>query len=100
LNIDDVIAVNLTAIQNRLPDVTLFIDIDPVTSLDRRMNASKADRLESEKIQFHERAYKGYLELSDKFSDRIVKINGKGNIREIANEMIDVVDGILKRREV
>jgi len=69
LDVDDVIKVNLTAIQNRLPDITLFIDINAMTSLERRMNASKADRLEREAIQFHERVYEGYIKLSKIFKD-------------------------------
>ena len=100
LDVDDVIKANLTAIQNRLPDITLFIDINAMTSLERRMNASKADRLEREAIQFHERVYEGYIKLSKIFKDRIIIINGEGKIKDISNQMIKEVDNLLKRRNI
>jgi len=100
LNVDDVIKVNLTAIQNRLPDITLFIDINAMTSLERRMKASNADRLEREAIQFHERVYEGYIKLSKMFKDRIIIINGKGKIKDISNNIINEVNNLLKRRNI
>ena len=100
LNIDDVLNVNLTAIQNRLPDLTLFIDIDPKTSLKRRFSVSKADRLESETIVFHKRVYNGYIELCNRFNNRIVKIDGYKNIDEISIDMINKIDIIIKRSTI
>ncbi|MBN2853517.1 MAG: dTMP kinase [Clostridia bacterium] len=98
LKIDDVYQVNLTAIQNRLPDVTFFIDIDPETSLRRRFNESETDRLENEKMQFHEKVYRGYLELCQQHGNRIKKIDGSGSLQDISDAMIEEIKKIVRGR--
>jgi len=100
LDIESVLNVNLTAIQNRLPDLTLFIDIEPKTSLNRRFNASETDRLENEAISFHEKAYNGYMQLCKRFSKRIVKINGNRNKMDISKNMINEITNVLKRSKI
>lgn len=95
--IDDVLAVNLTAIQNTLPDITLFIDIDPKTSLDRRFSVSKTDRLENEKIQFHQRVYEGYLALCKRFPNRIKRIDGNGSIDHIYELMMIEINQCIEK---
>ncbi len=95
--IDDVLAVNLTAIQNTLPDITLFIDIDPKTSLNRRFSVSETDRLENEKIQFHQRVYEGYLALCQRFTKRIKRIDGNGSIDHIYELMMIEINQCIEK---
>ncbi|MCK5811987.1 MAG: dTMP kinase [Clostridiales bacterium] len=95
--IDDVLSVNLTAIQNTLPDITIFIDIDPKTSLNRRFSVSETDRLENEKIQFHQRVYEGYLALCKRFAKRIKRIDGNGSIDHIYDLMMIEINQCIEK---
>jgi dTMP kinase len=49
---------------NLMPDLTLYLDIDPAQGLLRRNRSGEAlDRLDSETLDFHRRVRAGYLEL-------------------------------------
>lgn len=69
---------NFYALENCMPDVTLFLDISPKEAFLRKGGADKADRMELEGLEFHERVYNGYLALAEKFPERFVKINCRG----------------------
>lgn len=55
------------------PDVTLLLDTSPEIGLSRVKD--NKDRLEQEKIQFHEEVRQGYLRLADQHPERIILID-------------------------
>jgi dTMP kinase len=65
------------AVHDLIPDLTLYLDIDPQQGLKRAKQAivthakSSYDRLEQEKIDFHERVRHAYLALAKKWPQRI-----------------------------
>ena len=66
------------------PDLTFIIDVEPEIALQRsRKNKTKADRLESEGIQFQNRVRQGYLKIADEEKERIVVVNGHLSVEEI-----------------
>lgn len=91
---DSVRVINEYAIDGCLPDRTLLLLIDPKTGIDRIAKKDQ-DRLELMDISFHEKVYQGYLELMDLYPDRIVAVDGKGSVDEIANEIRKQVDLLL-----
>lgn len=97
LDINEVYAVNYTAIRHILPDLTFFLDQHPNTSLRRRKEASKADRLENEKMEFHNRVYKGYKELCEKYPKRIIVLDASKSIEEIGEKITEQIDKFLER---
>lgn len=80
-------SVNAPAIDNVMPDITFFLDIEPRLALARRISASGADRIEKEKLEFHERVYRGYKERAALYPERIKVINANREIWEIAEEV-------------
>ena len=96
LDFDAVLSINLAAVKNIIPKITFFIDITPEQSLKRRQNASETDRLENEDMSFHYKVYEGYKKLLEKFPDRIVRIDGTKEAKEITKEITSYVDNILK----
>lgn len=66
-----------------LPDVTLFLDIDPETALRRRAEGTLFgedwNRLDDMTLDFHRRVYKGYNELILAEPARFVKISASGS---------------------
>jgi dTMP kinase len=87
--------VNRVAIDGMSPDITFFLDIDPEIALKRRINATGADRIEQEKIDFHRRVYSGYKKLALLYPDRIKTINAIKSIDEISLQINEYLKQIL-----
>ena len=98
LDVDEVYNVNLAAVRHRLPDVTIFLDKNPEESLKRRKEATAADRLENEKMDFHIRVYKGYMELCRKYPERIKRFDAEESIETIREKITAALDKILERK--
>lgn len=74
LNLDFIRQLNHCATQGLEPDLTLLLDVPPRIGLPRALKArGKQDRLESEKLDFHRRLRKGFLDLA-KAEPRRIKI--------------------------
>jgi dTMP kinase len=101
-DIDLINKTNRIATGRLWPDLTLIIDIDVTTGLRRAFGVEKAeakagegDRLESEDIGFHERVRQGYLDLAQKYPERIKVIDGRGTIEQVSAAIKKAVDAIL-----
>lgn len=76
----DLIAeINDFAIAGMRPDLTIFIDVRPEVGLERINNDTEREinRLDLEKLSFHQHVYTGYQELVKKYPERIKVINGE-----------------------
>ncbi len=92
LGIDEVYHINKFAIGNRLPDVTIFIDVPPKEGLKRVFeNTRKVDRLDLESLEFHERVYEGYKILAKRFKDRFVVIDGLNPVETVIEDVIQII---------
>lgn len=87
LGISAVEEVNKIVLKGLMPDLTLFFDISPVISLNRRVAATGADRMEQEKMEFHMAVYNGYKQLACLYSDRIKAINSNRDVGEIFEDV-------------
>ena len=60
-----------------LPDMTFYLDVDPVVALGRvhRRQKGVKDRLEAEDASFHERVREGFLAMARKCPERIVVLD-------------------------
>jgi dTMP kinase len=79
------------------PDVTVLIDIDPQTSLQRARRRNERvgpaeSRIDEEGAAFHERVRKGYLALAAAEPGRIVMIDGRAGIGEVAQRVREAID--------
>ncbi len=80
-------SVNKIAMDGMFPDITFFFDISPEVALERRIQATGADRIENEKMEFHMKVYRGYKSLAAKDPDRIKVIDADRSIEEIAEDV-------------
>ena len=89
LGIDEVLSINEFAIGNFMPNLTLYLDLDPQVGLSRiRKNKEReVNRLDLEEMNFHNKVKEGYEEVLTKFPDRIVRINAN---QEIENVFLDI----------
>lgn len=86
-----VMDINLFAIEDHLPDITFFLDIDLKTSLDRVNKRDELDRLEGSGLDFFERVYDGYQKIV-KENSRIVVIDAMRSVEEVGDEIIEIIE--------
>ena len=89
LGFDFVAKINDYAMKSCMPDLTIFMDVDPEAAFLRKGGVDAADRLESAGMEFHKRVYQGYKELTKIFPDRIVSFSTEGTKFETNAIIID-----------
>ena len=98
IGIDKVYEMNLFAIEGIMPDFTIFFDIDPKLGLERTKKDDKRtlDRLDLEDLTFHQKVYDGYMEVVERFKERIICIDASKSIEEVKNNVMDLIEDHLK----
>ncbi|OGC74867.1 MAG: dTMP kinase [candidate division Zixibacteria bacterium RBG_16_40_9] len=79
-----------------IPDLTILIDI-PVQISQRRFGSNEPDRLEKEKLSFHQKVRKGYLEIAKKNRSRVKVVSGAGDVEETWGKIREILDNFLSR---
>ena len=88
LGIDKILAMNQYATDGFYPDLTLLFDLDPRIGL-QRIAANKGrevNRLDLEKIEFHDSVRKTFLELAERFKDRFVVLDASKPFDEVVQD--------------
>lgn len=77
LGIDEVMSINAFAIDGMMPDMTIYLDLDPELGLQRiRANEDReVNRLDLEAIGFHKKVREGYRILAQRYPERIFKVD-------------------------
>lgn len=96
LGIDFVKGINDMATQGIEPDITFLMKISPNEALGRKFSSDECNRLDMEKLEFHNEVYEGYLELENLYPKRIIGIDATRSIEEICDEIINIVSKKLK----
>ena len=89
--------INAPAINGYIPDLTIFLDLDPEVAMNRISNRGH-DRLETEGSSFHERVHQGYLDMIAKDAEngisRIARINADRLASDIKTDIYYELDQI------
>jgi dTMP kinase len=86
--------VNHFAASSLNPDLTFLLDIDTRIGLERaRKNrkeflSSDGDRMEQEKLGFHEKVRKAYLSNAALHTERILVIDASGNVEDVHRKIL------------
>ena len=91
LGVDFVEKINDYAIKNFMPDYTIFLNLTPEQAFKRKGGVDKTDRLELSGIDFHNKVYQGYLDLSKKYKDRFIVIDASGEKNETHQKIINAL---------
>jgi dTMP kinase len=78
------------------PDFTLFLDLDPEEGMKRMKGERKQDRLEKEKIPFHQEVRQGYLHQADAYPQRITVIDASQSIEQVVQASLKALQPFLK----
>lgn len=93
---DSVAVINAYAVNNCMPDVTFLMKLNPEVGKSR-IKTEDQDRIEMEKLDFHNRVFAGYEALEQEYPDRIVGIDATRNIGDISEEIISHIERIFNR---
>jgi len=101
LGIDEVFAINQFAIENLMPELTIYFDIKPELGLKRiiKNKGREINRLDLENLEFHQKVSTGYHLLIERFPDRIQSIDASGTVEEVFQETLKIIVEKLAKRK-
>ena len=96
LGAENVMALDRIACRGLKPDLTLLVDIDAETSLDRARARNTAEpscetRMDEQSLEFHRKVYAAYHALSEREPQRVKRVNGCARIEEIEQAIWNIV---------
>jgi dTMP kinase len=97
IGMDDVYSINEFATENRMPDATLYFDIDPEIGI-KRINEHKGrevNRLDLENLEFHRKVREGYHILTKRYSNRIIEIDASQPLQKVFEEAVSSVRDLI-----
>lgn len=94
IGIEAVNAINQFAIEGFLPDLTLYLDVEPTIGLERiAINPDREiNKLDLEGLHFHQKVQEGYLKLCESDPKRMVKIDGNDTLENVLKSVIKQIE--------
>jgi len=88
LGIDEVLSINEFAIGGFMPNLTLYLDLDPQIGLSRihKNKGREVNRLDLEEISFHLKVREGYEEVIKRFPERIVRVDANQELDKVLSD--------------
>lgn len=86
IGIQQVLAINEFAIEGHFPDKTLFLEVTAELGLSRIRQRQNKDRLDQEKLDFHQRVCEGYRQVYALFAERMIRIDASRDVEEVIDE--------------
>ncbi|TFB21059.1 dTMP kinase [Filobacillus milosensis] len=99
LGMDEVYAINEFAIENCMPNLTVLFELDPEIGLQRIADnkGREQNRLDLEKVSFHEKVAEAYQILVERFPKRIKAINANQTQEEVQSECLGLINSYLSK---
>lgn len=99
LGIDEVLNINMFATEYKFPDLTLLFDIDPVLGLERisKNKNREVNRLDLEKLDFHNQVRNTFLDLSRRYEDRYIIIDASQSEEKVASDALEAILNRIKK---
>lgn len=98
IGFDEVLSINNFAIENCMPKLTFYFDIEPEKGLARiaKNKDREINRLDKENLNFHYKVREGYLKLLAMFPERIIRIDAERPLEEVVLETKKKLTAYLK----
>ncbi len=96
LGVDYVKKINSYAIDNCKPDATVFLNISPSEAFERKGGADKDDRLELSGLDFHQKVYDGYIELTKQEPERFIVIDPSGSKESTHEQIVNALEKVIR----
>jgi dTMP kinase len=98
LDIQTLRELNVLATGGVLPDLTLFLDLDPEVGMSR-IQGRPLDAFERMDLSFHRRVREGYLEIAHAEKSRVVVLRADHGEETLHAAVVRAVEDFLDRRE-
>lgn len=86
--VEDIWKINQFAMDNIIPDITIFFDIKPEEAF-KRLHERQMNRLDLESLEFHQKVYDAYIDLSKQ--DRFIQIDATKSIDEVVENVFTII---------
>lgn len=98
IGIQQILAINEFAIEGMMPDLTLLFDLPPEEGLARiaKNEAREQNRLDMEKLSFHQKVSEGYQQVAAMYPERIKTVNASQPITEVTRTALELIRGRLE----
>lgn len=99
IGFDEIMAINKFAIDTHMPDLTIYLKLEPEIGLERiSNNARENNRLDEETIDFHKKVVLGYNELSELYPNRIKVVDAAQSIDSVVSDTLNIINAYIKSR--
>lgn len=87
--VDFLLPLNQLATGGLQPDLTFLLQVEAQQGLARvvKNRGANPDRMEQEKLEFHQRVCRGYQALAEKNPERIIVLDGNQSVEEIQKQI-------------
>lgn len=92
MDIDLIERMHETATGGLLPALTFWLDVPLDVGLERAASRKTTDRMEQESRDFHERVWRVFAELADRYSERFLRLDGEADVASIAESIWQQVE--------
>ena len=98
IGVEEVCSINEFAINGLYPDLTLYLDIRASVGIQRiNDNQRTQNRLDREKLDFHEKVVEGYRQIIHNEPNRFAVINAEQSIEEVVNSAYESIIKFLEK---
>ncbi len=93
IGIEEVYSINLFAIHEQMPDLTILLDLDPQEGLKRikETRFKELNRLDLEALTFHQKVYDGYKILKQKYASRFSIVNANQTKQQVFHDVLNII---------
>lgn len=97
IGIEEVLLINNFAIDKYMPDLTIYLDIEPKEGLKRVKNRNEElNRLDLESLEFHNKVREGYLKLLKLYPNRIRRVSADNCEDEVFSSIKELIENSIK----
>ncbi len=98
--------ISLLATQGRVPDLTIFLDLDPAqvhqridVAQDQSGQREPPSRFDQESEQFHSRLRAAFLALAQAHPERIKVIDAAQSVQQVHRQIVALVEHLLEKKK-
>lgn len=91
IGIEAVWDINRFAIEDCMPDGTIFLNIDAKTGLERIQGRRFLDRLDQENLSFHQKVYEGYQEVLKRYGQQTIMVDASRALELVIQDVYQIV---------
>ncbi len=91
IGLQPVVDINEFAIEGYHPDLTIFLNIDAQTGLQRLANRKELDRLDQESLEFHQKVFAGYQEILANTKQNYVIVDASQSVEAVVTASLQII---------